>query len=366
VSDIGASEQHTDAAAPDDPRKPASPTELSKPSWKYVLRRTLREFALDQCIDSAGSLTYFGVLSLFPAMLAIFSLLGVLGQRKQAAAAVLNLVKQVAPGSAAGALRAPIEQFANSPGAGVALISGIVLAIWSASGYVSAFSRAMNRIYEVDEGRPYWKRKPVQLLVTVVVIVLVLVIAIGLIVSGPVTHAVGAALGLGATASLLWSILKWPLLAIAMIVMIAILYHATPNVKQPRFRWISLGGVVALTLIVAASFGFGLYVANFSHYNKSYGSLAGIIIFLIWLWIANLALLFGAEFDAELERARELQAGLPAEESIQLPPRDAAKSVKSLHGEKVDIREGRKLADAHGENDSSAPTQMPLHSERVK
>ena len=215
MTDVGASERHEAAPSPDDTRKPDSPAQITKPSWAYVLRKTAREFTLDQCIDSAASLTYFGILSLFPALLAIFSLLGVLGGRKQATAAVLQLVAQVAPGSTASVVRGPIEQFANSPAAGFALVSGIVLAIWTASGYVGAFSRAMNRIYDLDEGRPYWIRKPQQLLITLVVIVLVLVIALLLTISGSLTTALGHTLGVGPTTTVLWSILKWPVLAAA-------------------------------------------------------------------------------------------------------------------------------------------------------
>lgn len=351
--DIGSSARRQHAPHPDDPRKPDTPTRVHKPSWKYVFRRTIREFSNDQCIDSAGALTYFGVLSLFPGLLAIFSILGVLGGGQGAIDSILSIVKEVAPGSTAKIVRGPLEQFANSPTAGLALVSGIVLAIWSASGYVAAFSRSMNRIYEIDEGRPYWKLKPAQLLVTVIVIVLVVVMITVLVVSGPVTNALGNALGIGPVVQTVWSILKWPLLAAAVIAAIAVLYYAAPNAKQPKFRWVTLGGTLALVLIVLATLGFGLYVANFSHYNKSYGSLAGVIIFLIWLWITNIALLFGAEFDAELERGRELQAGIAAETDIQLPPRDVAKSEKKTQKEAEEVEAGRRLRQRGDSNDDN-------------
>ena len=343
--DIGSSERLENAPAPNDPRKPQTPAQVTKRSWWYVLRRTIREFSLDQCIDSAGSLTYFGMLALFPGLLAVFSLLGVVGQRQQATKAVMAIVKDVAPGSAASTIRGPIEQFAASPAAGFALVVGIVLAIWSASGYVGAFARAMNRIYEIDEGRPFWKRKPQQLLITLIVIVLIVIMVIVLVVSGPVTEALGNAIGAGAVVKTVWGIVKWPVLAFAVVLSIALLYYATPNVKQPKFRWVTIGGLTALVLIVLASLGFGIYVANFSNYDKSYGSLAGIIIFLIWLWITNLVLLLGAELDAELERGRELQGGIQAEDQIQLPPRDATSSEKKLERSEHDAAEGRELRD---------------------
>ena len=337
------SEKQQTAPSPDDPRKPDSPGEVAKPSWKYALRKTAREFTADQCTDLAAALTYYAVLSIFPAMIAIISLLGVVGQGERSTDTVLSLINQVAPGGTADVLRGPLEQFSSSPAAGFALVFGIVLAIWSASGYVGAFSRAMNRIYEIEEGRPFWKLRPVQLGVTIVSILLILIMVVILIVSGPVTDAVGSALGLGETVQIVWSIAKWPILALAAVLIIAILYYATPNAKQPKFRWISMGALVALVTLVIASFLFGLYVTNFSNYDRTYGSLAGVVIFLLWLWIANLALLFGGEFDAELERGRQLQAGIAAEEDIQLPPRDTRKSDKAAEKERADVADGRRL-----------------------
>ena len=328
---------------PEASRKPDSPTDLHPRSWKYVLQKTIREFSSDQCTDIAAALTYYAVLSVFPGLIAVFSLLGVFGQGRAASDAVLGIVEQVAPGDTAAAIRGPIEQIAGSPAAGFALISGLVLAIWSASGYVGAFSRGMNRIYEIDEGRPFWKLKPVQLLVTVIAIVLLVIAAIILVVSGPVTQAVGSALGLGDVAQTVWSIAKWPVLAFIVVLIVAILYYATPNAKQPKFRWLSIGALLAIVVLAIATLGFGFYVANFSNYDRTYGSLAGVIVFLLWLWIANLALLFGAEFDAELERWRQLQAGIAAEEDIQLPPRDTRKSDKAAEKEREDIDTGREI-----------------------
>jgi membrane protein len=340
-----------DAQDPEAADKPDSPDDLHKRSWKYVLQKTIREFSSDQCTDIAAALTYFAVLSIFPGLIAIFSLLGVFGQGRAASDAVLEIVEQVAPGDTADTIRGPIEQIAGSPAAGFALVTGILLAIWSASGYVGAFSRAMNRIYEIEEGRPFWKLKPTQLLVTLITIVLLVIAAVILIVSGPVTDAVGDALGVGDVPKTIWSIAKWPVLALLVVLIVAILYYATPNAKQPKFRWISLGALLAIIVLGLATLGFGFYVANFSNYDRTYGSLAGIIVFLLWLWIANLALLFGAEFDAELERGRQLQAGIAAEEDIQLPPRDTRKSEKAAEKEQKDIDEGRRIRTQPGADD---------------
>lgn len=334
---------HAEAPEPDDPRKPDSPTDMSATSWRYVLRKTIREFGTDQCTDIAAALTYYAVLAVFPALIALISLLGVFGQGQSSVEALLSIVQSVAPGGTVDVLRDPLEQFAASPTAGVALVLGLLIALWSASGYVGAFSRAMNRIYEIDEGRPFYKLKPLQLLVTVVAVLLVVVVALILVVSGPVTDAVGSALGIGAGAQTVWSILKWPLLATVVVVLIAILYYAAPNARQPKFRWMSLGALVALIVLVVATVLFGLYVTNFSSYDRTYGSLAGIIVFLLWLWIMNLALLFGAEFDAEMERGRQLQAGIAAEETIQLPPRDTAGIEKRERKEQEDLRRAREI-----------------------
>jgi len=330
----------------EDARKPDSPTEIEKPSWKYVLRKTVREFGSDQCTDIAASLTYYAVLSLFPALIAIISLLGVFGQGGSTVNAVLEVVDPIAP-DAVSLLRPVIEGFVESPAAGFALVSGIVLAIWSASGYVGAFSRAMNRIYEIPEGRPFLKLKPTQLAVTVIGIVILLVCALIIAISGPVTEAIGAALGLGPTVQIVWSIAKWPVLAFAIVLLIAILYYATPNAKQPKFRWMSMGAAIALVVLVLASVGFAFYVTTFADYAKNYGTLAGVVVFLLWLWIANLALLFGAEFDAELERGRQLQAGIAAEETIQLPPRDTKVSDKKAAAEREDVKRGRGIRERH-------------------
>jgi membrane protein len=340
-----------DVPDPEAEGKPDSPDDLHKRSWKYILQKTIREFSSDQCTDIAASLTYYAVLSIFPGLMAVFSLLGVFGQGRAASDAVLEIVEQAAPGEAADTIRGPVEQIADSPAAGFALIIGILLAVWSASGYVGAFSRAMNRIYEIEEGRPFWKLKPTQLLVTIISIVLLVIAAIILVVSGSVTEAIGDALGLGRVPQMVWSIAKWPVLAFIVVLILAILYYATPNAKQPKFRWMSIGALLAIIVLVVATLGFGFYVANFSNYDRTYGSLAGVIIFLLWLWIANLALLFGAEFDAELERGRQLQAGIAAEEDIQLPPRDTVRSDKTAKKERKDIDEGRRIRVEASDND---------------
>ena len=336
------------APAPDDSRKPDSPADVTKPSWKYIAKKTLREFTKDQCPDLAAALTYYAVLSIFPALLALVSLLGIFGDAKKTTSALMEIVQGFAPGDTVDAIRQPIEQLSSSSAAGLTLVLGILTALWSASGYVGAFGRAMNRIYEIDEGRPFIKLRGTMLAVTIAAVLIVLVLSAMLVLSGPVADAVGNSIGLGGAVLTAWNILKWPVILLLVILAIAILYYATPNVKQPKFRWMSLGSAIALVIFLLASLAFAFYVANFNSYEKTYGAIGGVIISLLWLWILNMSLLFGAEFDAEMERGRQLQAGIEAEETIQLPPRDTKQSDKLQAREEEDIRRGRELREQHG------------------
>ena len=307
---------------------PESPRDLEKPSWKYIAGKTLREFSKDQCPDLAAALTYYSVLSIFPALLALVSLLGIFGDPQKTTSALLDIVQGFAPGQTVDTIRPVVQDLAGSSAAGLTLILGLLTALWSASGYVGAFGRAMNRVYEIDEGRPFVKLRGTMLGVTVVNLLIVVAIAAMLVLSGPVAESVGNLIGLGGAFLTVWNIAKWPVMLALIIVAIAILYYATPNVKQPKFRWMSMGSAIALVVFVLASLAFGFYVAYSNSYNKTYGAIGGVIVALLWLWILNMSLLFGAEFDAETERGRQLQAGIKAEETIQLPPRDTKKSEK--------------------------------------
>ncbi|MEO8282180.1 MAG: YhjD/YihY/BrkB family envelope integrity protein [Pseudarthrobacter sp.] len=335
------------APAPDDNRKPDSPTDVTKPSWKYIAKKTLREFSKDQCPDLAASLTYYSVLSIFPALLALVSLLGIFGDPQKTTSALLDIVQGFAPGQTVDTIRPLVQDLASSSAAGLTFILGLLTALWSASGYVGAFGRAMNRVYEIDEGRPFVKLRGTMLGVTVVNLLIVVVIAAMLVLSGPVAESVGNLIGLGGAFLTVWNVAKWPVMLVLIIVAIAILYYATPNVKQPKFRWMSMGSGIALVVFLLASLAFGFYVAYSNSYNKTYGAIGGVIVALLWLWILNMSLLFGAEFDAEMERGRQLQAGIEAEETIQLPPRGTKKSEKLQKQEEEDIRHGRELREKY-------------------
>ena len=320
-----------------------SPTDLDRHSWRYVLRKTLREFSKDECTDLAAALTYYSVLAVFPAMIALTSVLGLVGQGTNSVQTLLDIAADLGGASLVESVREPLLQIADSQRAGLALVLGLLGALWSASGYVGAFGRAMNRVYEIPEGRPIWKLRPLMLLLTLVLVILTALVLLALVVTGPVTSAVGDAIGVGDSLQTAWNYAKWPVLFAMVMLIVALLYYTTPNVQQPRFRWISIGALVAIVTWAVASAAFGVYVANFSSYDKTYGALGGVIAFLLWLWLTNLALLFGAELDAELERGRELQSGIPAERRIQLPPRDTHNIDKARQKEEDDERQGRRI-----------------------
>ncbi|MBE8478311.1 YihY/virulence factor BrkB family protein [Streptomyces justiciae] len=303
---------------------PDTPTDLPKSSWGAVLKGALREFKKDELTDRAAALAYYGILALFPALLALISLLGIVGQ--SATQKVLDNIQKLAPGAARDVLTNAVKQMQGNAGLGsIMAIVGLGLAVWSASGYVAAFIRCANAVYDVPEGRPVWKVLPVRVGVTAVLMVLAVISAVIVVFTGSLAHQVGTALGVGDTFLTVWSIAKWPVLILLVTVMIAILYWATPNVRARGFRWITPGSLLALAIWMIASAAFALYVANFASYNKTYGTFAGIIVFLVWLWITNLAILLGLEFDAELARQRAVAGGHPADREPYVEPRDTRK-----------------------------------------
>jgi membrane protein len=305
-------------------RAPEGPAKLGKRSWLGVLRRTVKEFKDDNLTDWAAALTYYGVLAIFPALLALVSVLGLIGP--SATQPLIDNLGAVAPGPAKQIVTSAVQNLQrNSGAAGVLFIVGIAGALWSASGYVAAFMRASNAIYDVGEGRPIWKTVPTRVLTTLVLLVMLAAVTIAVTLTGGLAQQVGKLVGIGDAAVTAWDIAKWPVILAVVITMFAILYWAAPNVKHPRFRWISPGGIVGVVLWIVASAAFAVYVANFSSYNKTYGALGGVIVFLVWLWVSNIAILLGAEFNAELERGRQIEAGHPADREPFLEPRDTRK-----------------------------------------
>jgi membrane protein len=314
--------------------EPESPTDLSKRSWFAVLKRTVHQFGHDNLTDWAAALTYYAVLSIFPGLVVLTSVLGLLGPDK--IQTVIDNVNQIVPGQGREILVGAIKELSGSRGlAGPLAVIGLLGALWSASGYVGGFMRAGNAIYGMPEGRPVYKVLPLRILLTIGIVALLAVCAVGVVATGTVARRIGDLVGLGPTGVLVWEIAKWPVIALLVSLAFALLYWAGPNVKQPGFKWLTPGGLLAVLLWVLASAGFALYIANFASYNKTYGSLAGVIVFLVWLWISNLAVLLGAELNAEIARGRSVEAGREeGEQEPFLPPRDT-KAMDEAEAETV-------------------------------
>jgi membrane protein len=303
-----------------------SPVALPRASWGDTLKRTVRKAKDDKINHWGAALTYYAVLSLFPALLVMVSLVGLFGSPDRVTKVLTDTISDLGPSTAAQTFQGPIESLtSNRGGAGVVLVVSIAGALWAASGYVSAFADASNSIYQVEEGRPFWKLKPLQLLVTFVLILIAAFVALGLVLSGPIVGALGGALGVSDTVLTAWRFAKWPAMLILVVIIFGVLYYTAPNARVSGVRWVSGGAIVALVAWIVASLAFALYVSNFGSYNKTYGALGGVVVFLLWLWLTNLAILLGAEFNAETERAKQLHSGVSgAERKLKLPAREPA------------------------------------------
>jgi membrane protein len=305
-------------------RAPEGPTDLKRRSWVGVLKRSVSEFKEDNLTDWAAALTYYGILSIFPALLVLVSVLGLIGD--SATQPLIDNLGKVAPGPAQDIFTSAIKNLQGSGGAaGIFFVIGLAGALWSASGYVAAFMRASNRIYDIEEGRPVWKTLPTRVILTLVLLVLLAVSAVAVTLTGGLAKEVGGLIGLSDTAITVWNIAKWPALLVVVSLMFGLLYWSAPNVRHPKFRWVTPGGVLAVIGWIIASLAFALFVANFGSYNKTYGAMAGPIVFLVWLWISNIMILLGAEVNAELQRGRAIEAGHPEHEEPFVEPRDTRK-----------------------------------------
>lgn len=328
--------------------KPSSPVKLTGAAWKYSLRRTLKEFSRDQCTDLAAALTYYAVLSIFPAMIAFVSLLSLVGEAERTEQFLLEMMSDLVDEELMGTVEGILAQVTAAPGAGIGLAVGILIALWTASNYVNAFSRAANRILDTEEGRSAVQLRPLLYAVTAALILLIAVSAVMLVVSGPVAEAVGATVGLGETALTIWNWATPVVLVLVAAACIGLLYYFTPNIRQPGAKWISAGALLSIVVMILTTIGVGFYISNFANYEATYGALAGVIIFLFWIYIMNLVLLFGAEFNVELERVRQLQGGIPAERTVMLAPRKSA-GVHKRHQKYADlVAQGKALRHSQG------------------
>jgi membrane protein len=304
---------------------PDNPTDIGWKRWWDVLKRTIGEFRDDGLTDWAAALTYYAILSIFPALIVLVSILGLIGD--SVTNPLIENLEEVAPGPAQEIFTDAIRNLESAQGtAGILFIVGLVAALWSASGYIGAFIKAANSIWDVEEGRPVWRTIPLRLGITVLLLVLTTLIAFAVVISGGLADQVGTLIGVGDQAVTVWDIAKWPVIVTLVSLLFSILYYATPNVRQPGFRWVTPGGMLAVLLWIVASAAFAVYVANFGSYNETYGTLGGVVSFLVWLWITNIVILLGAELNAELERTKQIEAGLrPKDKEPFLPPREPAK-----------------------------------------
>lgn len=314
-----------------DPRRPGTSagqsrasehlSDLSRGTWWDILKRTFREYRDDNLTDLAAALTYYGVLAIFPMLIVLVSILGLIGH--SATQPLIENLGKVAPGPAREIFTSAIKNVQSNKGtAGILFIVGLAGGLWSASAYIAGFMRASNIVWDVGEGRPIWKTIPLRLVVTLVTVVLLAVSAVAVVLTGGLAKEVGDVIGVGSSAVTIWDIAKWPVLVLAVSLMISILYYAAPNVRHPGFRWVTPGSILAVLLWIVASAAFAFYVASFASYNKTYGALGSVVVFLVWLWITNTVILLGAELNAEIERGRQIQAGAPADREPFLKPRD--------------------------------------------
>ena len=295
------------------------PLQLPRRTWPATVRRTLQEFLEDHLLQWAAALTFFGVISLFPALLAMVALLGLIGA--PALEPLIENVSELAPGAARDitleALRR-IEDGADRSSLSFTL--AVAAALWSASAYVGAFIPAANVVWEVEESRPIWKKLLLRIGLTVALLLLIVATALTVLLTGPIAEQLGALAGVGEAAVELWELAKWPFLALVMMLLLSILYWVAPNVRHPGWRWVLPGSVLAVGVAIVASAGFTLYIAHFGRYNATYGAIGGVLVFMLWLWLTNIAILLGAEFNAEIERALAIDGGSPHDPGVPEPP----------------------------------------------
>jgi membrane protein len=287
-----------------------------------IIKRTLRSFYDDQMTHHAAALTYYALMSLFPAVLLALSLLGLLGQYPETYNAIMGYLREVAPASVVDPLDRSLRGALQSKGtAATALVVSVVVALYGTTGALEAARRALNVVFEVDGGRSFLRRKAIDVASTFVLMALVLASLVMVFVGGGFAEDMLGFIGLGSTTARVWNIVRWPgAVAVAMLVF-AFIYYVTPDVQQRSFRWVTPGAAVGVLLWLGASFGLSTYVSKVGDVGAIYGAFAGAIVLVAWLWLTNVALLLGAELNAEIERERELGEGVPQRETLNRPAR---------------------------------------------
>lgn len=316
---------------------------LSSEAWQLASRRALHGFVRHRGLDSAATLAFFAALVVFPASLAVVSVFALIDNKTRAQEDILTIIGSVTPDDTVSALRGPLAQLFSLPNPGYALAIGLVLTLWAMSGYLTAVGRAINAAYEVQEGRQWFVLRSTMVLISVVLVAAMALMFVLLIGTPTVARLVARNIGAPTWLVTVWDIAKWPVLAAIAVFIVAILYYYSPNVRHLRIRWVTWGALAAIVAWVLTTFGFGIYVLNVSHYNKIYGWLGGAIILLLWLFLSNWVVVFGAEVDAEIVRVRQLEAGIIAEESVQLPLRSTYRNLRLARNLAEDVARGKTL-----------------------
>jgi membrane protein len=316
---------------------------LDREVLKLAGLRAYHGFIRDRGIDSAAALSFFAALVVFPSALALVSAFAVLDDKTHAPADILRIVDLIAPRQAVASLHGPLEQLLSIPNAGIALALGVVLTVWTLSGYVTAFGRAIDTAYGVQEGRRWIPLRARSIVVSAALVVIGAGVVLLIAGTPAAAQAVARTAGLPDWLVDVWDIAKWPVLAALAILVVAILYYYSPNVRHLRIRWVTLGALLAITVWVLATTGFAIYVLNFSHYNRVYGWLGGAVVLLLWLYLSNLVVVFGAEMDAEIVRVRQLLAGIASQDAIQLPVRSTQRIETLERWAREDDERGRVL-----------------------
>ncbi|OUE09598.1 hypothetical protein CMsap09_11685 [Clavibacter michiganensis] len=341
----------------------------------YASRRAVYGFMKHRGIDTAASLTFYSTLSLVPAAVAVLSLIGLVGDTRAGVDGVLRVLTAVLGDSAVDVIRDPVEQLADGPRSGIAFTVSFLGAVWTSAAYVTAFGRAMNRVQETEEGRPLVKYRALMLVVTIVLLIVSVVMVGMLLLTDEGARALGQHLGLGDTTLVVWAVVKWPLLVVLLTGIIGVLYAATPNLRRRRVDLLTWGSLVAIVAWGLGTAGFVAYVTRIATYESTYGVLGAVIVLLLWLYIGNLSLVLGGELDVEIIRARQLQAGIPAEHALRLPVRDTTRAERLarrralLEDEGRRLREARNPTDAPGDDDgerrADAPPTLPEDDARA-
>jgi membrane protein len=323
--------------------QPTDERSLQRAGVRAIVSRTYHQVIRHRVVDAAASLTFFATLTAFPTALAVVSVLSLLDSKGDGLSDLIQIIGVISRPETAEHLEQPLRQLTSLDNPWLGFGIGVLLTLWSLSGYATAFGRAMNTVYEVEEGRRIWKFRGMMLLVTLLIMVGGAIVIAILLISPAVASAIASQMQWPSGVVWAWDLGKWPVLAATLVVMVAVLYYATPNVKTPRRRWVTVGAGFAIGIWALATLGFAIYVETIGGQNKAYGWLGGAILMLLYIFVSNFVLVVGGELDSEIVRVRQLFAGIDADDGIRLPLRDVARNFTLARWRDNDIAAARQL-----------------------